>query len=464
MEKEEKKLHIVMFPWLAFGHMIPYLQLSKLIAQKGHKISFISTPNNINRLPKLPSNLINFISLPLPPIQNLPQNAEATNDLTYHQVKFLKLAFDQLQEPVSEFLQSSSPDWIFHDFAPHWLGPVANKLNIPTAYFSIFTAFTLGFAGPTSVLIGATKDARTSPEDFTVPPKWIPFETTLALRLFEILRIFQDAVKGVVENVSDSFRMGSCISNADVVVVRSCFELEPEWLKLVQEIHRKPVWPVGELPPVLNDGGGAGEDGGVWSGNKDKGSVVYVAFGSEAKPSRDELNEIALGLELSGLPFFWVLRTQRGAGDTELTQLPEGFEERVKGRGVMWRSWAPQLKILSHDSVGGLLTHAGWSTVVEAVAYGRALILLTFLADQGLNARFLEEKRLGYSVPRNELDGSFTSNSVASAVRLVMAEEEGRVYREKVMEMKGVFGDHDRQDKHVDSLLSCLQSHKRLQS
>lgn len=50
----ENKLHIVMFPWLAFGHIIPYLKLSKLIAQKGHKISFISTSRNIDRLPKLP--------------------------------------------------------------------------------------------------------------------------------------------------------------------------------------------------------------------------------------------------------------------------------------------------------------------------------------------------------------------------------------------------------------------------
>lgn len=110
------------------------------------------------------------------------------------------------------------------------------------------------------------------------------------------------------------------------------------------------------------------------------------------------------------------------------------------------------------------MTHAGWSTVVEGVAYGRALILLTFLADQGLNARFLEEKRLGYSVPRNELDGSFTNNSVASAVRLVMVEEGGKVYRDKVIEMKGVFGDHDKQDNYADSLLSYLQSHKRLQN
>ena len=59
----KKKLHIAMFPWLDFGHMIPYLELAKLMAQKGHHISFLSTPQNIDRLPKLPPNLASLIDL-----------------------------------------------------------------------------------------------------------------------------------------------------------------------------------------------------------------------------------------------------------------------------------------------------------------------------------------------------------------------------------------------------------------
>ncbi|KAM7523828.1 hypothetical protein LguiA_013730 [Lonicera macranthoides] len=63
---------------------IPCTELSKLIAQKGHKISFISTPNNINRLPKIPLNLkpnIDFIKIPLPKVENLQKNAKSTSDL-----------------------------------------------------------------------------------------------------------------------------------------------------------------------------------------------------------------------------------------------------------------------------------------------------------------------------------------------------------------------------------------------
>nr|ABR17488.1 unknown [Picea sitchensis] len=45
----KKKLHFLVFPWLAQGHIIPFLELSKALAIHGHKVSFLSTPVNISR-------------------------------------------------------------------------------------------------------------------------------------------------------------------------------------------------------------------------------------------------------------------------------------------------------------------------------------------------------------------------------------------------------------------------------
>nr|GMC57284.1 UDP-glycosyltransferase 91A1-like [Ipomoea batatas] len=467
-----KPLHIVMFPWLAFGHMIPYLELSKLIALKGHKVSFVSTPRNIDRLPKLSASLasqISFVKLPLPHVKNLPENAEATIDVPYDKVKYLKLAHDALQESMAKFLEDSCPDWIFVDFDAYWLPPIASKLGVSTAFFSIYIAAFLGFLGPDpSSSLMVDYDERKTPEDFTVPPKWVPFESSVAFRFFEISRVF-DGVTGDEENVSDTFRLASTIERCDVLAVRSCEEFEPEWLKVVEDIYWKPVIPVGQLPTTAYNNvedddskNGAWEVIKGWLDRQATGSVVYIAFGSEAKPSQAELTEIALGLELSGLPFFWVLRTKRGEADTELTQLPEGFEERTKDRGIVCTSWAPQLKILSHDSVGGFLTHSGWSSVVEAIQFEKPLVLLTFLADQGLNARVLEEKKMGYSIPRDDKDGWFTRDSVAQSLKLVIVEEGGKIYRDKIKEMKGLFCDKAKQEAYLDNLLNFLHNHKKL--
>ncbi|GKA83193.1 UDP-glycosyltransferase 91A1-like protein [Tanacetum coccineum] len=167
---------------------------------------------------------------------------------------------------------------------------------------------------------------------------------------------------------------------------------------------------------------------------------------------------MALGLELCGLPFYWVLIDQRGSSDNEVIELPNGFEERTRGRGVVCRTWAPQFKILSHNSVGGLLIHSGLSSVVEGFQLGKPLVLMPFMVDQGVIATYLVEKKMAYMVPRDDMDGSFEPESVADSLSLVMVKEEGKVYREKAKEMMALFGDTDVQDKCVDDLLHFLQN------
>ncbi|KAF2302560.1 hypothetical protein GH714_037751 [Hevea brasiliensis] len=224
---EAKKLHVALFPWLAFGHMIPFFELAKLIAQRGHKISFISTPRNIQRLPKVPPNLaplINLVSLPLPTVEHLPQNAEATTDIPSHKTPYLKIAFDGLQGPLHQFFQTSTPDWIIYDFAPHWLPPILANLGISGVFFSMYGAWTLSFLGSSTSAMINREDSRTRPEDFTVPPEWIPFPSKIAFGLHEAKRAFGDHIE-------------------------ACWEL-----------HCKPVVPIGLLPPADFDGSSDQDD------------------------------------------------------------------------------------------------------------------------------------------------------------------------------------------------------------
>ncbi|XP_065616898.1 putative UDP-rhamnose:rhamnosyltransferase 1 [Quercus suber] len=209
---KRKKLHIAMFPWLAFSHIIPFLELGKLIAQKGHCISFISTPRNIDRLPSIPPHLtplITLVKLPLPRVENLPENAMATMDVPHHIVPYLKLAYDSLDEPLSHFLESSAPDWIIHDFAPHWLPPIATKLGISRVFFRIFKASTLCLFRPVNQ---GTHDPPMELQHLLVPPKWVSFPTKIVFRLFEAKKIFEVLFEENCSGVSDSFRLMTTVS------------------------------------------------------------------------------------------------------------------------------------------------------------------------------------------------------------------------------------------------------------
>jgi hypothetical protein len=457
MADHSKKLHIAMFPWLAFGHLIPFLELGKLIAQKGHHISFISTPRNIERLPKIPPDLtpsITFVKLTLPHVENLPENAEATMDVPYHIIPYLQKAHDGLQQPLSHFLETSAPDWIIHDFAPHWLPPIAFKLGISRAFFSIFSASFLCNLGPSKSSVTDAYEPRTEPKHFTVPPKWVPFPTKIAYRLFEAKKMFESFEENT-SVVSVMARVLTIYLGADALAVKTCTEIEGEWMKLLGEIHDIPVIPVGLLPPSTQEiGDSTWGTIGEWLDHQEKGSVVFIALGSEIQPTQQDFTELALGIEQSGLPFFWALRKK--------IELPEGFEERTRGRGVVWTGWAPQLRILAHDSVGGFLTHCGWGSVTEALQFGLALILLPFLTDQGLIARFLEEKQAGVEVPRNEEDGSFTRESVAKTLRLVIKDVEGKIYRDNAKEMATIIGGKDLQFTYIDKFVEFLESRCRV--
>ncbi|KAJ8765753.1 hypothetical protein K2173_014875 [Erythroxylum novogranatense] len=419
---EPKQLHIAVFPWLAFGHLIPNLKLSILIAQRGHKISFISTPRNIQRLPKIPPHLalnINLVSFPLPHVEHLPPDAEATSDLPTGKIPYLKIAFDGLENSLAQFLQSSSPDWIISDFAPYWLPSIAANLKIPFAHFSIFNAWSSTFIRP-----GSIEDQRIKAEDFTVPPKWVPFPSKVAYRLYEAKK-FLTHFEGNASGVSDVQRVVAIFENCVVIAVRSCMELEGDYINLLGELYEKPAVPVGILPPSADEDGENNDNEGwltikEWLDKQNKGTVVYVAFGSELTLTQDELTELAMGLELSGLPFFWVMRKISNSVEGVPLELPEEFEERNKGRGVVWTSWAPQVRIIGHESVGGFLTHCGFSSVSEALAFGRPLIMLPFALDQGLVARAIGEKGVGMEVPREENDGSYTRKSLAESLRLVV--------------------------------------------
>lgn len=463
-------LHVVMFPWVAIGHLIPFLHLSKILAQKGHQVSFISTPRNIERLPKIPPDLspkINLVTFPFPKVHNLPDEAESSMDIPHHKAQFLKIAFDMLKSPLVDFLKNTrpQPDWIVYDYASHWLPSIAGELGILRGYFSLFSAACMAFLGPPSLLVSG-EDGRLKGEDFTIVPKWIPFQSDVVYRLHEVIK-YVDGSAGNESGASDSVRFGASVGGSDLVLFRTCVEFEPEWFNLVCELYPIPVVPVGVLPPDNDDFGN--EEKWVfikeWLDKQRVNSVVYVALGSEAILSQDELCELALGLEKCGLPFFWVLRKPPGStqDESQLPPLPDGFVERVKSRGVVHKGWVPQVKILSHSAIGGFLTHCGWNSVIEALGYGRVLILFPVMNDQGLNARLLKGKKVGVEIPRNERDGAFTSDSVADSVRIAMVSQEGESVRANAREMRGLFGHGIRNGNCIDNFVSHLINMRKSQ-
>ncbi|KAK1440983.1 hypothetical protein QVD17_06819 [Tagetes erecta] len=454
--------HVMIFPWLAFGHMLPFLKLSLKLAANGIKVSFVSTPRNIQRLPSIPCDLshnIKLVEIILPKVDGLPENCEATIDIQQNETQYLKKAYDNLQTPFEKLLENDTPDVVLIDFSPYWVPEIAAKYGVSTGFFSVYTASTLAYMGPPDELRWGHR--RKTPEAFTVAPDWFTFRSLVAHRpdyaptMLRNLHIPDESGK------SSGQRISTIVEASQFVVIRSCKEFEGEYINLLEKLYKKPVIPIGILPPereTKNVVDSNWSNTFKWLDTKKPKSVLFVGFGSEYKMSIKQVHELAYGLVLSGLDFIWVLRKPKGVDDVDL--LPANFEASVSGRGVVCLGWAPQMEILAHPSIGGCLFHSGWGSIIESLGFGHVLILMPMVADQGLCAKLLVEKGLGYEVPRNE-DGSFTRDMVARSVKMAMESQEGEGIREKASQMSSLFSDQNVHEDYISLFVSYLQRFKR---
>uniref|UniRef100_A0A0C9S6H7 TSA: Wollemia nobilis Ref_Wollemi_Transcript_14841_1648 transcribed RNA sequence n=1 Tax=Wollemia nobilis TaxID=56998 RepID=A0A0C9S6H7_9CONI len=173
-----------------------------------------------------------------------------------------------------------------------------------------------------------------------------------------------------------------------------------------------------------------------WLDEQPPRCVLYVSFGSIAVKSQQQMHELALGLEACGYPFLWVLRSDIAQGRS--MDLPEGFMERTKGRALIV-SWTPQLKVLSHHSVGGFLTHSGWNSTLEAICTGVPIIGWPCFFDQFINCRFARDVwKIGLDFDGVDADESklVTKEEVENTVRNLMDGSLGKELRQNVLKLK----------------------------
>jgi hypothetical protein len=121
-----------------------------------------------------------------------------------------------------------------------------------------------------------------------------------------------------------------------------------------------------------------------WLDTKPTHSVVYLCFGSLTNLLDAQLNELALGLEASGVPFLWVVRVKTW-------EPPVGWKDRVGNRGMVIMGWAPQTDILQHPAVGAFVTQCGWNSVLETIAIGVPVLTWPMVYEQFINERFLTQ-------------------------------------------------------------------------
>ncbi|XP_031268588.1 UDP-glycosyltransferase 83A1-like [Pistacia vera] len=208
---------------------------------------------------------------------------------------------------------------------------------------------------------------------------------------------------------------------ADYLICNSVYDVEPEAFTLVPNIL-----PIGPLLGSTRQGNSAGsfwpEDSTClkWLDQQQPHSVIYVAFGSFTVLDKTQFQELALGLELTNRPFLWVVRPD--ITDEANEAYPEGFQERVAGRGQLV-GWAPQQKVLSHPSIACFFSHCGWNSTLEGVSNGLPFLCWPYFADQFNDESYIcDIWKVGLKFNKDE-SGIITKEEIKSKVEKVLGDE-----------------------------------------
>ncbi|KAL0434546.1 UNVERIFIED_CONTAM: Beta-D-glucosyl crocetin beta-1,6-glucosyltransferase [Sesamum latifolium] len=162
-----------------------------------------------------------------------------------------------------------------------------------------------------------------------------------------------------------------------------------------------------------------------WLSKKNQHSTVYISFGSEHFLSKQEIEEIAKGLELCDANFIWVIRFHLGVKEISIEDaLPKGFLERVKERGIVVSGWGPHARILAHQSTASFLSHCGWSSLNESIYYGVPVIDCKMLVEVGACVEIVKDE-----------NGVYKGEEIAKAIKKVLVESSGEGLRQRAQEL-----------------------------
>ncbi|XP_031481194.1 UDP-glycosyltransferase 73C3-like [Nymphaea colorata] len=344
MAPGDRQRHVIIFPFMGAGHMIPFVDLAMLLSQRGLAVTIATTPLNVARIESTIAHVkasglkIQTAQLRFPSKDyGLPENCENFEVLTNHEmaVKFL-VSLKNLKAPFERLLQESSPDCVVVDGFFYWALKVARERKIPGIVFTITSCFS-------RVLLVHLHNLRpqervtSDSEPFLVPGLPDKIELTKA-QLPDSLGFRNTSHQSEMMEMLEG--MAAADDESDGIVVNSFDELEPTYLQFYRDHVRKPLWTIG--PVCLchsRQRSQRGKESAIneaeclqWLDSRKERSVLYVSFGSIYNLSEAQLLEIEMGLKNSGVFFIWVIK-----GPADDDKFAHGFRKEVGEAGLIIR-------------------------------------------------------------------------------------------------------------------------------
>ncbi|KAL3725858.1 hypothetical protein ACJRO7_030834 [Eucalyptus globulus] len=449
MEKP-KKLRVALLSSPGPGHLIPVIELGKcLVADHDFEATVFVLPLQASRAEAeiikfaMTPKLLDIVELPPPDLSaaGLSPDAAVVTRLVV-MMREARPAFRSALEAME-----ARPDVLIVDmFGAEYLC-IGDELGIPKYVFVPSNAWFLALLIYSPAL---DKEVKGEYVDRTEP---LEIPGCKPLRPEDVVDSMMDRSD---QQYHEYVQWAGGIPTGDGILLNVWEDLQAETLTALRNeeflgrVVNGPVYTAGPLTRPVRPAS-LGKELLEWLDKQPSESVMFVSFGSGGTMSAEQQVELAWGLELSQQRFIWVLRQptvkaldgsffdvgKGDAGDEVLSFLPSGFTAHTRGIGFILPSWASQVEILSHPSVGGFLSHCGWNSTLESIVNGVPMIAWPLYAEQRLNATLLTEE-IGVALrpkvlPSKKIVGR---EEIEKLVRTIMVEKEGHTLRDRVRDLK----------------------------
>ncbi|KAL5582180.1 hypothetical protein UlMin_014622 [Ulmus minor] len=403
--KKQSSQHLLVLPFPAQGHVKPLMTFSQKLAHNGFKITFVNTDFIHKRVLEAMGgddqmglkNNIDLVSIPdgLGP----EEDRNEFGPLCDAMLETMPEKLEKLIRNINGEDDENKISCVVAEVNMGWVIEVVAKMGIKGAVVWPGSAAFFAFVFHKRKFID---DGIVGSDGFPTKKQMIKLTNDMpALETSELPWLVgkHSTSKNLGFEYVDSYIQGCKL--ADWWLCNTTYNLESAALSLFPKLL--PIGPLNMPSQAIEHRSQAQfwvEDSSClnWLDQQAPSSVIYVAFGSITVHDQTQFDELALGLELTGKPFLWVVRPGFTKGCLN-SKYPDGFKGNL-GKIV---SWAPQQKVLSHPSVACFVSHCGWNSTIEGLSNGLPFLCWPYFADQFLNKRYIcETWKVGMGFDSNE--------------------------------------------------------------
>lgn len=314
-----ERIHVLFFPFMAHGHMIPVLDMVKLFSSRGAKSTILTTPSNSKILEKTIEAFknhntdleigIKIFDFPCVDL-GLPQGCDHVDFISSYKkpgagdlLLKLFLSTKYMKQQLESFIETTKPSCLVADMFFPWSTESAEKFGVPrlvfhgTSFFSLCCFYNMNTHKP-------HEKVATSSTPFVIPG--LPGGIVMTAEQANVAADDETPMGKIMKEIGESE------STSFGVLVNSFYELESAYADFYSKNVAKRAWHIGPLSLCNRRGQKTNniheeEECLKWLESKTPGSVIYVSFGSGNNFTNEQMLEIAAGLEGSGQSFVWVV-------------------------------------------------------------------------------------------------------------------------------------------------------------